>query len=158
MNFNQNKSLKIFFIVYLLVITIGVSTGLTFLKHTTSLTPKGAVARFNGDEIKSEDIIENYPKPISEMLLTTHNHVLGLSFIFLSVGLIFYFYSRIKERWKLFLMIEPLISIVVTFGSIWLMRFVNKNFVYLAAASSFLMYLCFYIMVSIALFELFRKR
>lgn len=158
MNFNQNKSLKIFFIVYLLVITIGVSTGLTFLKHTTSLTPKGAVARFNGDEIKSEDIIENYPKPISEMLLTTHNHVLGLSFIFLSVGLIFYFYSRIKERWKLFLMIEPLISIVVTFGSIWLMRFVNKNFVYLAAASSFLMYLCFYVMVSIALFELFRKR
>ncbi|MEJ5350792.1 MAG: hypothetical protein WHS65_04280 [Melioribacteraceae bacterium] len=158
MNFNQNKSLKIFFIVYLLVITIGVSTGLTFLQHTTSLTPKGAVARFNGDEIKSEDIIENYPKPISEMLLTTHNHVLGLSFIFLSVGLIFYFYTRINERWKLFLMIEPLISIVVTFGSIWLMRFVNKNFVYLAAASSFLMYLCFYIMVSIALFELFKKR
>jgi len=158
MNFNQNKSLKIFFIVYLFVITIGVSTGLTFLKHTTSLTPKGAVARFNGDEIKSDDIIENYPKPISEMLLTTHNHVLGLSFIFLSVGLIFYFYTRINERWKLFLMIEPLISIVVTFSSIWLMRFVNKNFVYLAAASSFLMYLCFYVMVSIALFELFKKR
>jgi len=152
-----DKSLKIFLSIYIIVITIGVTIGLSFVRLTTSMTPKGTIERFKGSEdVENSDfeIKENYPKPISEMLLTTHNHILGLSFIFLSIGLIFYFNSIIKGFWKTILMIEPLISVVVSFGSIWLMRFVHQDFVYLTIISAILMYLSFYIMAFVSLLDL----
>ncbi|MEG8945621.1 hypothetical protein [Rosettibacter firmus] len=152
-----DKSLKLFLITYISVVTIGVSTGLVFLRHTTSFTPKGAIERFRGNIENSDnnfDMVENYPKPISEMLITTHNHILGLAFIFFSIGLIFYFNSIVNLKWKLFLMIEPLISLIISFGSIWLMRFVSEYFVYITVISAILMYLSFYIMVVISLYDL----
>jgi len=156
-----SSSLKKFIAVYIIVISIGVGTGLTFLNHKTSFSPKGTIARFNGDKknIDSDfEIQENYPKPISEMLITTHNHILGLAFIFFSIGLIFYFNSIIIGKWKLFIMIEPLVSIIISFGSIWLMRFVDEHFVYLAVVSASIMYLSFYFMAIISLYELIFKR
>jgi len=156
-----SSSLKKFIAVYIIVISIGVGTGLTFLNHTTSFSPKGTIARFNGDKknVDSDfEVQENYPKPISEMLITTHNHILGLAFIFFSIGLIFYFNSIIIGKWKLFIMIEPLVSIIISFGSIWLMRFVDEHFVYLAVVSASIMYLSFYFMAIISLYELIFKR
>jgi hypothetical protein len=133
-------------------------TGLIFLKYTTKYTPKGAAQRFNGTNIEQEladfDIPENYPKPISEMLITTHNHILGFAFIFFITGLIFQFNSIINGFWKSFLLIEPTISIVITFGSIWLMRFVHKDFVYLTILSSVILYLSFFIMAGCSAYEL----
>jgi hypothetical protein len=155
-----DKQLKILLSVYLIVITIGVSIGLVYLKTTTSMTPKGTVERFNGSNIESDqlDIPESYPKPVSELLLTTHNHILGLAFIFLSAGFIFYFNSIVNGVFKTVLMVEPLLSVIITFGSIWLIRFVDQAFVYLTFFSSLLMYLGFYTIVLINLFELlFRK-
>lgn len=162
MNFilsSLDKSLKLFLAVYIFVITIGVSIGLTFIKHTTSMTPRGAIERFNGSENKNSDfdILENYPKPLSEMLITTHNHIFGMAFIFLSIGIIFYFNSIIKNHWKIFLMVEPLISLVISFGSIWLMRYVDEKFVYVTVVSAALMYLSFYTMAFVSFFELIKK-
>jgi hypothetical protein len=156
-----DKDLRTFLAVYLIIVAIGVSIGLIYLSQTTSMTPKGTVERFNGSEteVAELDIPESYPKPIGELLLSTHNHILGLSFIFFSVGLIFYFNSIIKGMLKTVLMVEPLISIAVTFGSIWLIRFADPAFVYLTFLSSILMYTGFYIIVFISLYELiFRKR
>ncbi len=156
------KTLKSFLITYLIVLTIGLSVGLVYLYYTTNLTPKGATERFRGSEEEfNEDEIEiqeSYPKPISEMLLTTHNHILGMSFIFLTIGLIFYFNSIVEGFWKKFLMIEPLISVVVSFGSIWLVRFVSKDWIILTVLSATLMYLSFYVVVGISLFELLFKK
>jgi hypothetical protein len=159
--FLLDKELKTFLAVYLIIVAIGVSIGLIYLSQTTSMTPKGTVERFNGSETKEVelDIPESYPKPIGELLVSTHNHILGLSFIFFSVGLIFYFNSIIKGMLKTVLMVEPLISSIITFGSIWLIRFVDPAFVYLTFLSSLLMYIGFYIIVFISLYELiFRKR
>ncbi len=50
------RSLKIFLSVYIAIITIGVTTGLVFLKHTTSFSPSGAIERFNGN-IDEEDLL-----------------------------------------------------------------------------------------------------
>lgn len=151
-----DKELKTFFSVYLIIVAIGVFIGLIYLSQTTSMTPKGTVERFNGSQTETGefDLPEAYPKPISELLVSTHNHILGLSFIFFSVGLIFYFNSIVKGMLKTILMVEPLISIIITFGSIWLIRFVDPAFVYLTFISSILMYTGFYIIVFISLFEL----
>ncbi len=161
--FQLDKNLKNFLAVYIFVLTCGVMTGLAFLHYTTDLAPEGAIKRFNGNMLNNSnedfDIPENYPKPISEMLTTTHNHIIGFSLIFVSLGLIFYFNSIITGSWKMFLMIEPLISAVVSFASIWGMRYVDTNFVYLTIISASLIYLSYFLMAGISFYELiFKKR
>ncbi len=156
-----DKQLKRFLLIYLIVITIGVTVGLIYLSKTTSMTPKDTVERYNGSEIKDNDIeiAESYPITIMELLTTTHSHLLGMSFIFLSTGMIFYFNTVIRGLFKTIIMVEPLVSLVVTFGSIWLIRFVNPVFVYLTFLSAFLMYTGFYFIILISLYELvFVKR
>lgn len=155
------KILKIFLLSYTLLLTIGVSVGLFYLANTTSMTTEGTINRFKGSDSMTDDnlgIQEYYPKPISELLITTHNHILGLGFVFLTLGLIFYFNSYINGWFKIFLMIEPMISILLTFGSLWLVRFAAKEFVYLTFISSIIMYLSFYTMSAVVTFELIFKK
>ena len=153
-----DKTLKYFLITIIFVLTIGVSTGLIYLYETTDYSATGTVQRFSGSEIDLNDaefeIPEYYPKPISEMLITTHNHILGFSFIFSILGTIFYFNSVLSGFWKTFLLIEPIISVIITFGSIWLIRYVDTNFVYLTIISSTILYLSFFTMSGICIFEL----
>ena len=160
--FELDKALKNFLIAILFVLTTGLGTGLIYLNYTTNYSPEGATQRFNGTNIDQGindfDIPDNYPKPISEMLITTHNHILGFTFIFFITGLIFYFNSIISGFWKSFLLIEPTISIVITFGSIWLMRFVHEDFVYLTIFSSTILYLSFFIMAGVSAYELKFKK
>lgn len=159
--FQLDKLLKRFLTLYLIMLVVGVSVGIIYLAQTTSLTPKGTVERFQGSEKSGADgfeIPEQYPKPISEMLITTHNHILGLGLVFLTLGLIFYFSTIVKGSLKTFLLIEPLISVLLTFGSLWLVRFVDKSFIYLTFFSSVMMYLSFYTVAGIILYELNFKK
>jgi hypothetical protein len=160
--YELDKTLKYFLIAIIFVLSTGMVTGLIYLNYTTNYSPDGAAQRFNGtDEFNVEDefdIPDNYPKPISEMLLTTHSHILGFSFIFFIMGIIFYFNSILIGFWKTFLLVEPTISIVITFGSIWLMRFVHEDFVFLTILSSTILYLSFFLMAGVSLFELKFKK
>lgn len=150
-----DKTLKLFLAAYLFALTAGVSIGVLFVRHTTHMSTEGVVERFAGSQSDDEfDIQEAYPKPISELIITTHNHILGLSFVFFTVGLIFYFNSLIDGKWKVLLMTEPLISLLISFGSIWLIRFYSPSFVYLTFISSLLMFASFYVMVAVSFFEI----
>ncbi len=160
--FQLEPLLKKLLITYLCVLSIGVVVGLIYLYTTTNYSVSGTITRFKGSEqqnIQDDfEIPENYAKPISEMLISTHNHIFGLSFIFLSMGLMFYFNSILNGFWKSFLMIEPFISILTSFGSIWGMRYISNTFVFLAVISALLMYLSFFVMLFILLFELLLKK
>jgi len=147
--------LKKFLFLFLVVITIGVTMGLNYVRHTTHMSNEGIVHRFAGSEQVDEfDIPEHYPKPISDMLMTTHNHIISFSLIFLAMGLLFYFNSIINGTWKLFLMTEPLISILFTFGSIWGIRFISPAFAIFTIIFGGLMYISFYIMAGVIVYEL----
>jgi len=160
--YQLERPLKVFLSAFVIILSIGILTGLVYLNQTTNYSPKKAIERFNGSQqnLKDDvvDIPDNYPKPVSEMLITTHNHIIGFSLIFLCIGVIFYFNSIISGFWKLFLMIEPLVSTVITFGSIWGMRYIDNKFSYLAGLSSLLIYLSFFTMSAIILFELYFKK
>ncbi len=142
-----------------MVLTIGVTTGLLYVYNTTCISAIGISDHFAGSEMQDEfDIPENFPKPFSELLLTTHNHVITFSIIFFLVGSIFYFNTIIRGKWKFFLICEPFISTVLTFGSFWGIRYVSKSFVWLTMVSSLLLYMTFYCMIIILLYELLIKR
>ena len=152
-----DKTLKNFLTSYLIVLSIGVCVGLAFVNQTTKLSPSGAIERFRGSEENTDDgfeIKENYPKSVSEMLMTTHNHIIGFSFIFLTTGMIFYFNSTVKGFWKTFLLTEPFVSILLSFGSIWGMRFIDKGFVYVTVISAIFMYTSFFVMAGVSIYDL----
>jgi hypothetical protein len=156
-----DKKLKQFLLAFIITLTFGVSIGLSYLYYTTKYLPSQAVERYNGSEVNEAedfDIPENYPKPVSELFITTHNHVLVFSFIFFFVGGIFYFNSIVNGRIKQFLIIEPFISTIISFSSLWGVRFLHPGFVYVMALSSSLIYISFFVMVSIIIYELKFKK
>ena len=150
---------KLLLLLTVVNLTVGVGIGLYYVANTTELTPAGTTEHFSGSEIDAEfDIPEKYPKPVSELLTTTHNHILSLTLIFLVIGGIFYFNSIISGGMKTFLIAEPFISILITFGGIWLIRFVHSAFVYLVITSGILMYTCYFVMAGVLFYELGLKK
>ena len=150
-----DNSLKYFLSLFLIVLTIGITIGLIYVRSTTNISAEGTVHRYAGSEAKDEfDIPEHYPKPISDMLMTTHNHIISFAMTFGMIGLLFYFNSMIMGTWKFILMAEPLISTIITFGSIWGIRFIAPEFASITMIAGILMYLTYYIMVGIMLYEL----
>jgi len=149
------RKLKGLFFLTTLNLTIGVGIGLYYVGYTTQYSSNGTVEHFAGSKISEDfDIPAKYPKPFSELLNTTHNHVISMTFIFFIIGGIFYFNSIITGAMKTILIVEPFLSIVMTFGGIWFVRFIHPGFSYLVILSGILMYLSYFVMASIILYEL----
>ena len=150
---------KIFLTFFLITMQLGILIGIGYIYYTTNLNPVGTIEHYNGSEVFDDDIPEEYPKTLENMILTTHAHVNSFAMISLIIGMIFYFNSIVVNKFKLFLMVEPFISTLVTFSCLWLMRYLNDSFVYLVIISSTIMYFCWSVMVLICLYELnFKKR
>lgn len=137
--------------IFVSVAFVGVVLGSIFIEATTHLTPQGVVEQYNGiSKSRMEQADElKFPKPFKDMLTTTHNHILGLSPLFLIVGLL-YLQVGSGEKWRIAVAAEPLISLVVTFGGLWVMRYVWDPFVYIVILSGTLMVAC-YAWMSIAI-------
>ena len=153
------KGMKILILLTILNLTIGVGIGLYYVANTTHLSSEGITEQFRGSAVNNNfDIPEKFPKPISELLTTTHNHIISMTFIFFIMGGIFYLNSIITGYWKSFFIAEPFFSILATFGGIWLIRFIHPFFAYLVMVSGVLMYLSFFIMAGTIIYELSRKK
>ena len=146
------RKLKFLCFITVMNLTIGVGVGLYYVFQTTQLTANGTEEHYRGSIINDDfEIPEKYPKPTSELLNTTHTHILSMTFIFVILGSIFYFNSILTGFVKTFLIIEPFISILTTFGGIWLVRYLHPGFSYLIIVSGLLM-------VAVILYELAIKR
>ena len=153
------RAIKLLLMLTVLNLSVGVGIGLYYVSNTTQLSPEGTTEQFRGSSVDNNfDIPEKFPKPISELLTTTHNHIISMTFIFFIMGGIFYFNSIITGCWKSFFIAEPFFSILATFGGIWLIRFIHSSFSYLVMVSGILMYLSFFIMAGTIIYELSRKK
>ena len=149
------RKLKLLCFLTVFNITVGLGVGLYYVGYTTQYSPSGTSEHFAGSQVSDDfDIPDKYPKPFSELLNTTHTHVISMTFIFIITGGIFFFNSIITGSIKTFLIVEPFISIIVTFGGIWLVRFIHPGFSYLVILSGILMYLSFFIMAITIFYEL----
>ena len=150
-----DKNTKYLLSLFLITMGIGIFTGLYFVYLTTDMTPTGTIEQYRGSEIENEsDIPDKFKKPIESMVMTTHDHVNMFAIISFLLGFIFYFNSMVSNKLKFFLLIEPYFSIIITFSSMWLMRFYHPSFVYLMMISAALMYSIWYIMILISLYDL----
>jgi len=149
---DADPTLRLFITLFLVLLTAGYAVGLAFVDHTTSAAPSGIEQRFLGSDENAEEI--TYPKSPSEMYTLVHNHVFGLSILFLILGGIFYFSSLVGPGLKRFLMVEPLVGIATTFSGLALVRYVSPAFSWLVIASGLSVGICYAAMVLLILAEL----
>lgn len=137
---NWPSAFKKLVFTFVLVSFIGVVVGGIMIEVTTHLRPQGVVEQYKGiskNKIDAADELK-FPKPVKEMLITTHNHILGLSSLFVIVG--FLYLATGKNSWlQISIAVEPLISLIVTFGGLWVMRYLWSPFVYVVILSGTLM-------------------
>ena len=157
---------KYILIAFLLSLSIGIGVGIAYIYYTTNSNPSGVIEHYKGDSSfehqleNSNNLDELWDRPpktekfLHDMLETTHTHIISFSIISILLGLIFYFNSIITGRLKLFLIIEPFISTIITFSSLWIMRYLSDSFVYIVMISAGLLYPCWAMMIIISIYEL----
>jgi hypothetical protein len=105
--------LKILVGVFLVVLSVGYFSGLAFVENTSGASQSGIVENYNGNEENEEALEMKFKKSDHEMLNIIHTHI-----FFILGGLVYG--ADINSKLKSFLMIEPLISVLVTFGGIYM--------------------------------------
>ena len=146
-----DKNLKKILIYYLITLGVGFSLGVLYVYLNSEFSSSGMIEQYLGN---NDDWDPKLPKTLQDLVSHTHEHITMFSIIFLSLGIIFLYNSTIKGFWKRFLMIEPFLSIIITFGGFFIIRYVTTTFSYIIMISSLLMYICFYVMLFVSLYEL----
>ncbi len=151
------KHVKLFVAAFVIVLSIGYMTGLLFVGQTEATTPDGIVENYLGNEDKADAKVMKFEKGEREMLTILHTHVLSISFIFFFLGGLISITS-LPRKLKAFLMIEPFISIILTFGGIYLLWKGMLWMKYVVLISGIVMTAVFVIGAVAVLIQLFKKQ
>lgn len=150
------KDVKLLIGVFVVVLSVGYYTGLAFVHETTGNTPTGIEEQYLGNEHDEDATVMKFKKKKQAMIMLIHNHVISLSILFLVLSLLVSITSCHKTLKKI-VMIEPFISIVVSFGGIYFMWMGFTNLKYIVMLSGMLMTLSFVCATGMILVSLFKK-
>jgi len=150
------KELKLLIGAFIIILSIGFFTGLLFVDETSSINPNGIEEQYLGNESDENAEVMKFKKSDQQMLTLVHNHIISMSIIFFLLGLILST-TQLNKKLKLFLMIEPFISIVLTFGGIYLLWKGMVWMTYIVMLSGTLMTLTYTLSVLIIFLQLFKK-
>ena len=148
------KEIKLLIIAFIVVLSIGFYGGLSFVNNTTSMSSTGVETHYLGNEADEDAEIMKFKKSEREILTIVHNHILSLSVIFFLLSLILATTS-INKKLKYFLMLEPFLSILLTFGGIYLLWKGVVWFKYVVIFSGSLMTATFVVSTLSILYQLF---
>jgi len=151
------KEIKMVIAIFIFVLSIGFYGGVSFINKTTSMEPSGIETQYLGNENNENAEIMKFKKSEHEVLTIIHNHILSMSVIFFLISLILSTTS-INKKIKHFLMFEPFVSVVLTFGGIY---FLWKGFTwvkYIIIFSGILMTLSYTLAVILIFQQLFVKK
>lgn len=151
------KEIKLLIFAFICTLSIGFFGGISFVRDTTNSNPKGIEERYLGNENDEAAATMKFKKSKGEIKTMVHNHILSLSVIFFLLATILSTTS-INKKVKLFLMIEPFASIILTFGGIYLMWTGITWMKYIIMASGLFMTLSFGLSVLIILNQLRIKK
>lgn len=149
------KPIKMFVFAFLVALSIGYFTGLNFVRQTESTTPQGIEENYNGNEEKLDAKTMKFKKGKREMLTIIHTHILSISFIFFMLGILVWGTNQ-SIMLKSFITIEPFVSVLLTFGGIYMLWLGYSFFSYLVVFSGILMTLSYLLGVLVVLKDLFK--
>ncbi len=155
--FTLPKEIKLLIGTFIIVLSIGFYTGLLFVGETSSANPNGIEEHYLGNEDDENAEVMRFKKSDKEMLTLVHNHILSMSIIFFLVGLIVSV-TKLNKKLKLFLIVEPFISVILTFGGLYMLWTGILWMKYIVMFSGVLMTLTFTVSVLIILKQLISKK
>ncbi|AUP78077.1 hypothetical protein [Flavivirga eckloniae] len=155
--FTLPKEIKLLIGVFVIVLSIGFYTGLLFVGETSSANPNGIEEHYLGNEDDENAEVMRFKKSDQEMLTLVHNHILSMSIIFFLVGLIVSI-TQLNKKLKLFLIVEPFISVILTFGGLYMLWVGMLWMKYIVMFSGILMTLTFTASILIILKQLLVKK
>jgi len=151
------KELKLLIGTFLVVLSIGFFSGLSFVGETSSFSSNGIQENYLGNENDETAEVMKFEKTDREMLSVIHTHILSMSMIFFLVALIVY-HVEFSTAFKKFLMIEPLVSVVTTFGGLYFLWKGVLWMKYIVIISGTLMTLSYTLSILLVFWALFKKR
>ena len=147
------KEIKIFTAAFVVILSLGFYTGLLFVSQTSTASPNGLVENYNGNEEDEEAEVMKFKKSEREMLTIIHTHILSMSFIFFLLGGLVWL-TKLSKNLKLFLTVEPFVSVLLTFGGIYFLWTGILWMKYAVIFSGFLMTITFTISAFLVLYQL----
>ena len=150
------KHIKMFISAFVIVLSIGYITGLQFVRQTETIAPNGLEENYLGNEDQEDVQVMKFKKGKREMLTIIHTHILSMSFIFFLLGGLVSM-TTLSNKMKAFLMIEPFVSIILTFGGIYLMWLGMSWMKYIVLLSGTLMTTVLLVSAGVVLFQLSKK-
>lgn len=120
-------------VAFVLVGLVGYAAGLVFVSYNTGMQPAGISDHYYGNE---EDL--KFGKSAAEMLNIVHSHLLGMGVLFFAIAVL-YTMTDCAPRWKSFWATETILSLLSTFGSLWLIAIGQRWAVWIIYPSSILM-------------------
>lgn len=149
------KPVKMFLFAFLVALSVGYFSGLNFVRQTESTTPQGVIENYNGNEDVPEAETMKFKKGKREMLTIIHTHILSISFIFFMLGILVWGTEQ-PVKFKTFLTIEPFVSVLLTFGGIYMLWLGYSFFSYVVIFSGTLMTLSYVLGVFVVLKDIFK--
>ncbi|WP_396600504.1 hypothetical protein [Algibacter sp. R77976] len=150
------KEIKVLIGAFIIVLSIGFYTGLLFVGETSSANPHGIEEQYLGNENDENAEVMRFKKSPKEMLTLVHNHILSMSIIFFLVGLLVSI-TKLNKKLKMVLIVEPFISVILTFGGLYLLWTGLLWMKYIVMFSGLLMTLTFTVSTLIILKQLLQK-
>jgi len=147
------KEIKILIIAFIMLLSAGFYGGLSFVGNTTSMSVEGIETHYLGNEVDENAEVMKFKMSKREILTIVHNHIISMSVIFFLLSLILSTTS-INKKLKYFLMVEPFVSVILTFGGIYLMWTGISWFKYVVIISGIFMALSFVLSTFSILYEL----
>ena len=144
-------------IAFVITLSFGYGTGMYYLTLTSGLQTQSIEENYLGNEADGAAMEMKFKKPEKEVVSIIHSHVISFSLIFLAIsGLLLM--TSYSTRLKSILVIEPFVSIILTFGGIWLMWQGITWMKYVIIISGTLMNLAFVVMAGLVLLALVGPR
>ncbi|WP_350287865.1 hypothetical protein [uncultured Croceitalea sp.] len=155
--FGFSKDTKVLLGIYLLITSIGFLSALQFVNVTTEGSPQGIEENYlgNEDDFEAEEL--KFAKSEKQVLNIVHAHMLSMAMLFLVLALLVAL-TPIDGFFRRFLLLEPIISVLLTFGGIYLL---TKGFLwmkYIIMISGMLMTVSFVVSVLIVAYWLVKKQ
>ena len=151
------REIKLFIGAFVVVLSIGYYTGLLFVNQTSTTAPQGIEENYLGNEEDEQAPVMKFKKSEREMLTIIHTHVLSMSFIFFLLGILVWC-ARLPKKIKLFLTIEPFLSVLLTFGGIYFLWTGVLWMKYVVVFSGILMTATFFVSSLLVLYQLAVRR
>ena len=151
------KEFKNLVVPYIVVISIGYFVSILLVDHTSSLSPTGIEENYLGNESKDPQDIYKFKKTKYQIYNLLHSHIISMSIIFFITGLLLLI-TDLNYYFKMFLIIEPFVSILMTFGGIYLLWNGVAWMKYVIFISSTIMAIVFLISCYIILLQSLSKK